>query len=85
MGKHKTANKGVHQCTEGCLPLPSSQDGEDGNMVQDPIEEIVSGDNDALSYTGTSPIMPFRFRVTKRLPSERPVSTEHQQDHSPTS
>ena len=28
--------------------------------------------------------MPFRFRVTSRLPSKRSVSSEHWQDHSPT-
>ena len=38
-------------------------------MVQDLIEEIVS-DEDVLSHTSDSPRMPFRFRVTIRLPSE---------------
>ena len=68
---------------KGASPFPSSQDGEDGNMVQDPIEEIVSG-VDAPSHPGTSPRTPFRFRATSRSLSERSVSSEHQRDCSPT-
>ena len=54
MGKHKTANKGGTNVQKGTSPFPSSQDGEDGDVVQDPIEEIASGE-DAISHTGASP------------------------------
>ena len=53
MGKCKTANKGGTNLQKG-TPFPSSQDGEDGDMAQDPIEEIPSGE-EVLSHHDASP------------------------------
>ena len=77
-----TSAKGAPSCRR-VSPFPLLQDGEGVDMVQDLIEEIVSRE-DALSHTVASSSMPFRFWVTSRLPSERSVSSEHQQDCSPT-
>ena len=33
MGKHKTANRGGANSQEGASPFPSSQEGEEGDMV----------------------------------------------------
>ena len=74
--KLKTANKGGTNTQKGASPFASSCDRDDGNMVQDPIEETVSGE-DALSHTGASPRTPFQFRVNSRLLSERWVYFEH--------
>ena len=49
---------------------------EDGNVVLDQIEKIVSG-KDALSHTGTSPRIPSRFRATSRSLSGRLVFSKH--------
>ena len=76
MGRCKTANKGGTNLQKGTSPFPSLQDGKDGDMVQNPIEDIASGE-EAPSHTSASPRMPFRFRVTSRLPSERSVSSKH--------
>ena len=46
-------------------------------MVQDPIEEIASGE-EVLLHPGASLKMPVRFRRTSQSPSERVVSSEHQ-------
>ena len=62
---------------------PLSQGGEHGDVVQDPIEEIVSGEEE-FSHPDTSPKTPFRFRRTSPLPSERLVSSEHQHHCTPT-
>ena len=44
MGKYKTVQQRGHQCAQnGASPFPFLQDREDGDIVQDPIEEIVSG------------------------------------------
>ena len=43
-------------------------------MVQELIEAV-------LLHLYASPKMPFRFRQTNQSPSERSVSSEHQQDH----
>ena len=42
MGKHKTANKGGTNLQKGASPFPSSLNGEEGDVVQDPMEEITS-------------------------------------------
>ena len=76
MGKHKTGNKMGASSQKGTSPFLSLDDGEDGDMVGGPIEEIASGE-EVLSYTGTSPKRPFRFKVTSRLPSETSVSSDH--------
>ena len=83
MGKHKTANKGGANSQKGTSFFPSSQDGEEGDMLWDPKEEIAPG-KEVLSHPNTSPKMPFRFKRTSQLPSERSVSSEHQWDCSPT-
>ena len=49
MGKCKTANKGAPT-----PPFPSLQDGEEDDMVWDPIEEIASVE-EVLLHLGTSP------------------------------
>ena len=42
MGRCKTTNKGGTNTQRGASPFPSLQDGEDGDMVQDPVEEIAA-------------------------------------------
>ena len=81
-GKCKTANKGGTSLQKGA-PFPSLEDGEEGDVVWDPIKEIATG-KEVLSYPSASPKTPFRFRVTSRSPLERSVSSEHQWDCSPT-
>ena len=76
MGKCKTANKGGTSSQKGTSPFPSSQYGEDGDMVQDPVERIASG-VEVLFPPDASPKTPFRFRITSQSPSERLVSSEH--------
>ena len=44
MGKCKTVTKGGINSQKGASPFPSLQDGEDGDVVEDSIEEIVSGE-----------------------------------------
>ena len=83
MGKHKTANRGGTNLQKGASPFPSSQNGEEGDMVWDPIEEIASVE-EVLLHLDTSPKMPFRFRRTSQLSSERSASSEHQHDLSLT-
>ena len=63
MGKCKTVNKGGTNLQKGASPSPSSQDGEDGDVVQDPTEETASGE-EVLSQPNASPKLPFRFRRT---------------------
>ena len=68
---------------KGTSPFPSLQDGEEGDMVQDPLEDITSGVEVHL-HPNASPKMPFRFGRTSQSPSERSVSSEHRCDQSPT-
>ena len=73
----KTANKGGCTLAERHFPFPLLQDGEEGDTVQDLIEEIAAME-EVLPHMDASPKMPFRFRRTSQLPSERSVSPEHQ-------
>ena len=57
-------------------PFPLLQDGEEGDVVQDPIEEIASRE-EVLSHPNAFPKMPVRFRRTSQSPSQRLVSSEH--------
>ena len=72
MGRCKTAKKGGTNSQRGASPFPSSQDGEEGDTEQDPIQEIVAMEK-VLSHLGS-----FSSRRTSQLPSERSVSTVHQ-------
>ena len=60
MGKFKTTNKGVASSQRGTSPFLSSQDGEEGDTVQDLIGEIASME-EVLCHPGAYPQMPFRF------------------------
>ena len=51
MGKCKTANKGSANSQKDASPFPLSQDGEEGDMVWDPIEEIASVEEVLLTQT----------------------------------
>ena len=61
---------------KGATPFPLSQDGEEDDTVQDPMEEI-SSTEEVLLHSGTSPKLPFRFRPTSQSSSKRSVSSEH--------
>ena len=82
-GKMKDCKQREHKFTERHFPFLSSQDGEEGDMVQDLIEENASME-EVLSHPGASPKMSFRFGRNSQLPSEKSVSSEHQWDHSIT-
>ena len=69
MWKCKTANKGGTNLHIGTSPVPLLQDGEEGDTVQDPIEEFAAME-EVLSHPGASPKMPFRLGRTSWLPSE---------------
>ena len=64
MGNTRLQIKGAP--AHGKVSPPLLQDGEDGDVVQDPIEEVASGEG-VLSHPKFSPEIPFRFRVTSRL------------------
>ena len=70
MGKCKTINKVGTNSQKGASPFPSLQEGEEGKVVQEPMEEITSGEE-------VLPQPPFIFGRTSQLPSERSVSSEH--------
>ena len=67
---------------KGASLFPLLQDGEDGNVLRDPVEEIASVE-EVLLYPDTAPKLSFRFWITSQLPSERLVSSEHWWDCSP--
>ena len=77
MGRCKTANKGGTNSQRGASPFPSSQYGEEGDTVQDLIEEIVAME-EMLSHLSASPRMHFNFGRTSKLPLVWLVSPDHQ-------
>ena len=59
MRKCKTANKGSANLQKGASPFPLSEEGEEGNLVWEPIEEIAFGGG---AFTPRCfPKMPFRL------------------------
>ena len=79
MGKCKTANKEGTNLLKGVSPFKSSQDGEEGDVVQDLVEEIASVE-EVLLHLDASPKTPSSFGRTCQSPLERLVSSEHQWD-----
>ena len=63
MGKCKTTNKGGVKLQKGTFPFPPLQDEEEGDIVQDLMNEIAAME-EVFSHLDASPQMPFRFGRT---------------------
>ena len=83
MGKCKTVNKGGTNLQKGASPFHHHRIGKMVTWYGTQYGRSFLGE-EVLSHPDASPKIPFRFRRTSQLPSERSVSSKHRWDHSPT-